>query len=156
MKPFNSLIAASAFLAAASSAALGADIALDHPWSRATLAGAPVGAGYVVIKNSGAAPDRLVSATADVAGKVEIHEMAMTDGVMKMRPINSLEIPAGKSVELKPGGFHIMFIDLKQPLKQGETIKGSLTFDKAGTVPVEYKVEAMGAGGGGTSGEPKH
>ena len=146
----------SAFLAALLSSAAGlahaGDIALDHPWSRATPAGAPVGAGYVTLKNAGAATDKLVSATApDVAGKVEIHEMAMDNGVMKMRPINGLEIPAGKSVELKPGGYHIMFMQLKHPLKAGETIKGTLTFEKAGAVPVEYKVEAMGAGkaGGG-------
>ncbi|MFT4097879.1 MAG: copper chaperone PCu(A)C [Rhodoblastus sp.] len=123
------------------------DISLDHPWSRATPAGAPVGAGYVTLKNVGGAADKLLSATADVAGKVEIHEMSMDGGVMKMRPIAGLEIPAGKSVELKPGGYHIMFMGLKQPLKAGDTIKGTLTFEKAGAMPVEYKVEAMGAGG---------
>ena len=145
-------------LVAASSAAFAGDISLDHPWSRATPAGAQVGAGYVTIKNTGAAPDRLLSVSADVAGKVEVHEMSMADGVMKMRAINGLEIAAGKSVELKPGGFHIMFEDLKQPLKMGETVKGALKFEKAGTVPVEFKVEAMGASGAmpGTSGEHKH
>ena len=155
MKPFASLIAAAAVLVAASSAALAGDIALDHPWSRATPTGAPVGAGYVTIKNTGSAADKLISATADVAGKVEIHEMTMADGVMKMRPIKGLKIPAGKSVELKPDGFHIMFEELKQPLKMGEVVKGTLTFEKAGTVPVEFKVEAMGAGGG-MSGDHMH
>jgi periplasmic copper chaperone A len=135
--------------------AVSADIALDHPWARATPAGAQVGAGYMTIKSTGGA-DRLVSATADVANKVEIHEMSMTDGVMKMRQIQGLDIPTGKPVELKPGGYHIMFIGLKQPLKVGDTIKGALTFEKAGTTPVEYKVEPMGAGAGGMSGEHKH
>ena len=147
MKNLLTTVLAAAFLVGAGALAHAGDISLDHPWSRATPAGAPVGAGYVTLKNSGAAADKLLSATADVAGKVEIHEMSMDGGVMKMRPVNGLEIPAGKSVELKPGGYHIMFMGLKQPLKAGDTIKGTLTFEKAGAVPVEYKVEAMGAGG---------
>ncbi len=139
-----------ALLSSAAGLAHAGDIALDHPWSRATPAGAPVGAGYVTVKNTGAAADKLVSATApDVAGKVEVHEMTMDNGVMKMRPVSGIEIPAGKSVELKPGGYHIMFMQLKQPLKAGETIKGALTFEKAGVVPVEFKVEAMSAAGSG-------
>ncbi|HMN72879.1 MAG TPA: copper chaperone PCu(A)C [Rhodoblastus sp.] len=152
MKTVLKTALAAAILSGASVLAHAGDIALDHPWSRATPAGAPVGAGYVTLKNTGAAADKLLSATApDVAGKVEIHEMSMDNGVMKMRPVNGLEIPAGKSVELKPGGYHIMFMQLKHPLKAGETVKGVLTFEKAGAVPVEYKVEAMGAGhaGGG-------
>lgn len=144
--------------AGVASAASAADIALVHPWSRATPAGAPVGAGYVTLENKGAAADKLLSATADVAGKVEIHEMAMDKGVMKMRPVKGLDIPAGKEVQLKPGGYHIMFMQLKHQLKAGETVKGTLTFEKAGTLPVEFKVEAMGANGGGMdhSGHMKH
>lgn len=133
-------------LVALAAPAIAADISFDHPWSRATPTNAPVGAGYVTIRNSGTAPDRLVSAAAEVAGKVEIHEMAMADGVMKMRQVQGIDIPAGKSAELKPGGYHIMFMGLKQPLKAGDTIKGSLTFEKAGTIPVEFKVEAMSGG----------
>jgi len=72
--------------------------------------------------------------------------MTMDGSVMKMRPVASLAVPAGSSVELKPGGFHLMFEDLKRPLKEGERVTGSLTFEKAGTVPVEYKVEATSAG----------
>lgn len=139
-------------LSGAAATARAGDISLDHPWSRATPAGAPVGAGYVTLKNSGAAADKLVSATADIARKVEVHEMAMDNGVMKMRPVNGLEIPAGQSVELKPGGYHIMFMGLKQQLKAGDTVKGVLTFEKAGAVPVEFKVEAMGAGQPGHKG----
>ena len=148
-------LALTAALLAASSAAFAGDIAIDHPWSRATPAGAQVGAGYVTIKNTGAAPDRLLAATSDAAGKVEIHEMSMADGVMKMRAVKGLDVAPGASVELKPGGYHIMFVELKQPLKAGDTIKGALQFEKAGTVPVEFKVEAMGASGG-MSGEHKH
>ena len=132
------------------------DISLEHPWSRAAPKGAPVGAGYVTLKNGGAAADKLISATADVAGRVEIHEMTMDNGVMKMRPVNGLEIPAGKSVELKPGGYHIMFMQLKKPLVAGETVKSVLTFEKAGAVPVEFKIEAMNAGAAGMPGHKGH
>jgi copper(I)-binding protein len=124
-------------------------IEIEHPWSRATPAGAKVGAGYLVLKNAGAA-DRLVSATAPFAGRVEIHEMAMKDGVMTMRPLaDGIAVPAGGTVELKPGGYHIMFMDLKSPLKEGTLVDGTLTFEKAGTVNVQFKVEPVGAGASG-------
>lgn len=122
-----------------------ADIAVAHPWARATPAGAKVGAGYVTLQNNGSATDKLVSATADVADHVEIHEMSMDGGVMKMRQLTSgLDLPAGKSVEMKPGGYHLMLMGLKQPLKVGETVKATMTFEKAGAMPVELKVEPMG------------
>jgi periplasmic copper chaperone A len=143
-------------LALGASTAFAADIALDGPWSRATPGGAQVAGGFMTIRNAGSVADRLVSGKADVAGRVEIHEMTMVDGVMKMRPITGLEVPAGKAVELKPGGYHVMFLDLKQPLKAGDTIKGSLTFEKAGTIALEYKVEPMGATGAGAGGHSKH
>jgi len=127
------------------------DIEIDHPWSRATPAGAKVAAGYVVIRNHGSVADRLVSATGEIAGRTEIHEMAVdAKGVMTMRPLaDGLEIPAGGQAELKPGSFHIMFLDLQRSAKEGETFRGALTFEKAGSVEVEYAVEAMG-------GEPGH
>lgn len=125
-------------------------IEIEHPWARATPGGATVGGGYVVLKNTGTTPDRLVSATAPFAGKVEIHEMAMTNGVMTMRPLpDGLAIPAGGTVTLKPGSYHIMFMQLKQPLKEGESVDGTLTFEKAGTIPVQFKVEGLGAGAAG-------
>ena len=146
MKP--GILFAAAF-ALAASAAQAADVMVMHPWARATPAGAQVGAAYATIENKGAAADRLVSATADIADHVEIHEMSMADGVMKMRQLTGgLELPAGKAVELKPGGYHLMLIGLKHPLKVGETIKGTLTFEKAGAMPVELKVEPIGAGAG--------
>ena len=133
-----------AALAAFAWSAHAADISFVHPWARATPPGAQVGAGYVTLQNKGAA-DRLVSATVDVVDHVEIHEMSMDGGVMKMRRLPSgLELPAGKSVELKPGGYHLMLMGLKQPLKVGETVKATMTFEKAGAVPVELKVEPMG------------
>lgn len=117
-----------------------------HPWARATPPGAAVGGGYTTIKNEGDEADRLVSASAEIADKTEIHEMKVEDGVMKMSPLpDGIEIPAHETVKLAPGGFHIMFMHLKGPLKQGERIPGTLTFEKAGTVKVEFAVEAIGA-----------
>lgn len=129
-------------------------IEIDHPWSRATPEGAKVAAGYLVLKNNGSAPDRLVAATAEIAGKAEIHEMAVDDqGVMTMRPLpDGLEIPAGGEVALKPGGLHLMFLSITRGAKEGEKLKGSLTFENAGTVAVEFDVQAIGGGHGAHGG----
>lgn len=125
-------------------------IAIQKPWIRATAPGAPVAGGFMVVTNSGKDADTLIGGTFEAAGRVEVHEMAMDGEVMKMRPlVNGLAVPAGGSVELKPGGFHIMFMDLKQPLKEGTTVKGTLQFKTAGAVPVEYKIESLGAKGPG-------
>jgi hypothetical protein len=124
-------------------------LVLSHPWSRATPPGAKVGGGFVVIANSGAEADRLLKAEAAFAGKVELHEMKVENGVMTMRPLaNGIEIPAGGEAALKPGGLHVMFMDLKEPLKEGEMRKARLVFEKAGAIEVEFKVEAVGAGHG--------
>jgi len=122
------------------------DIEIVQPWSRATPEGAKVAAGYLVLKNHGSSPDRLVSATGEIAGVTQVHEMAVDDkGVMTMRQLaDGLEVPADGEVALKPGSFHIMFMDLKRPIREGETFKGTLTFEKAGSVEVEYTVDAMG------------
>ena len=122
------------------------DIEIVHPWSRATPEGAKVAAGYLVLKNHGGSPDRLVSATGELAGVTQIHEMGVdANGVMSMKQLaDGLEIPAGGEVALKPGSFHIMFMDLRKPVREGQAFKGTLTFEKAGTVEVEYSVDAMG------------
>lgn len=122
------------------------DLEIVHPWSRATPEGAAVAAGYLTVKNHGSTPDRLVSATGEIAGMTQVHEMAVDDkGVMTMKELaGGLEIPAGGEVTLKPGSNHIMFMKLKQPAKEGQSFKGTLTFEKAGTVDVEYAVDAMG------------
>ena len=123
-------------------------LVIENPWTRETPGGAKVGGGYLVIKNSGSESDRLVGGSFPVAGHLEIHEMKMEGDVMRMRALpNGLEIKPGESVQLKPGGYHVMFMDLKKPFKQGEAIKGELRFEKAGVVPVEFKVEAVGATG---------
>lgn len=125
------------------------DLRIDHPWARATPPGARVGGGFMKITNTGTEPDRLIGGTAVPAGLFEVHEMKMEGNVMKMRALpKGLEIKPGQTVELKPGGFHVMFMDLKSPLKEGEMVKGTLVFERAGTVTVEYKVEARGASGG--------
>jgi copper(I)-binding protein len=119
---------------------------IDHPWSRAVPKGATVAAGYVTIKNTGTEPDRLVSGSTPVAGKFEIHEMSMDKGVMKMRPVaGGLEIKPGETIELKPQSFHIMMRGLKQPIEKGKPFKGSLVFEKAGPVDVDFAVEGVGA-----------
>lgn len=121
------------------------DLDINHPWSRATPQGAAVAAGYLSVTNNGSTPDRLVSVTAEIAERAEIHEMSVDSaGVMKMQALpDGLDIPAAGKVELKPGSFHIMFLGLKNPVKQGDMFKGTLTFEKAGTVAVEFKAEAM-------------
>lgn len=120
------------------------DLFIHHPASRATLPGQPVGGGFMTVTNKGTEADRLVSVTApDVSDDVQIHEMAVTDGVMTMRALkDGLEIPAGATVELKSGGFHLMFMAIKHPLKEGERIKATLNFEKAGPVEVEFAVGA--------------
>ena len=121
-------------------------IEVDNPWSRATPKGAKVAAGYLTIKNTGTDPDRLVSGTSPAAGKVEIHEMSMDKGVMKMRPVpGGLEIKPGETVELKPGSYHLMITGLKQQIEQGKPFMASLTFEKAGPVEVQFNVVAPGA-----------
>ena len=124
------------------------DLTIETPWLRATPGGARVAGGYVTLTNAGKEPDRLVGAAIPQAGRAEIHSMSMENGVMRMAPVEGgLAIEPGKTVALKPGGFHVMFMDLKAPVKAGEPIKGSLQFEKAGTVEVVFRVEAIGARG---------
>lgn len=119
-------------------------ITVDRPHARATGAGQQAGGGYLKLINGGGA-DRLVSASADVSKTVELHEMKMDGDVMKMRQVDGIALPAGTTVELRPGGYHVMFIGLKAPLKAGDSFPLKLRFEKAGEVSVEVKVEAAGA-----------
>jgi periplasmic copper chaperone A len=126
------------------------DLEIGHPWTRATPPSAKVAGGYLRITNKGATPDRLLSAAFTGSAITEVHEMAHEGGVMKMRELpKGLEIKPGETVELKPGSFHLMFIDLKAGLKEKEQPKGVLVFEKAGRVEVEFAVEAIGARSGG-------
>lgn len=119
---------------------------IEDAFTRPTPGGAKVAVGYVTIVNGGAA-DRLVSVTSGISASAEIHESKMENGVMEMRELtDGLPIPAGTTVALKPGGDHIMFVDLNKPVKPGDTINATLTFEKAGKVDVGFKAAAsMGA-----------
>jgi periplasmic copper chaperone A len=141
------LVSAFGMLRASAQEFKAGSLVISQPWSRATAGGAKVGAGYMTITNTGTEPDRLIGGSLPQAGKFEVHEMRMENNVMKMRPISSgLEIKPGQTVKLAPGGYHVMFMKLKKPLKQGEVLKGELIFEKAGKVPIEYKVGAIAAG----------
>ena len=119
---------------------------IEQPWTRATPGGAKVAGGYMTITNTGMESDRLIGGVLPQAGRFEVHEMKMESGVMQMREISGgLEIKPGQKVELKPSGYHVMFMDLQKPIKQGEKLKGQLRFEKAGTIDIEYRVEAIGA-----------
>ncbi|WP_075214038.1 copper chaperone PCu(A)C [Mongoliimonas terrestris] len=149
-RPRIRLIAAAclsmAALFSSATATTAADLSLEQPWICATPDGAKVAGGFVVIRNAGSEPDRLVGGSAPFSKSVEIHEMAMEGDVMKMRALpDGLDIPAGDAVVLKPGSYHVMFMGLTQPLAEGETVAGTLMFEKAGTVDVEWAVEALGA-----------
>ena len=121
------------------------DLTIVQPWARATPKGAAVGAAYLTIKNDGATADKLTGGKADF-GTLQVHEMSMTGGVMKMRELtDGLTIPAHGSVTLAPGGYHLMFVDLKSPLVKGEPVKATLNFEHAGAVDVTFDVRAVGA-----------
>lgn len=133
------------------------DLVIDHPWTKVPPVGARTGAGYLKISNKGASSDRLVGAAFGAAQTTEVHEMTMVNDVMRMRQIpGGIEIKAGEAVELKPGGLHLMLIGLKEPITEGALLKGSLTFEKAGTVAIELKVEAAGAKAGHDHGMTGH
>lgn len=123
-------------------------IAVTGAYTRATLPNAPVGGGFMVIANHGTADDRLVSATSPVAGMTQIHEMKMEGDVMKMGALpDGLVIPAGQCVTLAPGGYHVMFMDLRQAFVEGTSIPVTLTFEKAGTIEIELAVGPIDADG---------
>lgn len=121
-------------------------LTIEGPWIRATPDGARVAGGYLRVTNAGAEPDRLVASSVPLAARAELHEMSNEGGIMKMREVaGGIPIPAGGTVELKPGGLHLMFMDLKAGAREGETVSGTLTFEKAGTVAVTFQVGGLGA-----------
>lgn len=121
------------------------DLTLEHAYSRATPPMARTGAGYVTIHNNGQSGDRLVSLSCACAEASEIHEMTMENNIMRMRQLpDGLTIPAGGSVELKPGGYHLMFIGLKAPFVEGDTVEATLTFEKAGSVETMFQIGPLG------------
>jgi copper(I)-binding protein len=124
---------------------------ISHPWTRATPPTAQTGGGFLTVTNKGTTPDRLVAARSGASDKVEIHEMKMDGNVMRMRELEKgLEIPAGATVMLKPGSFHIMFMGLKAPFAKDAKVQVTLVFEKAGSLDIALDVEALGASA------PKH
>ena len=139
------LIAVLALPAFALDYKLGA-IEIGHPWSRATPPTAESGGGFLAITNTGTTPDRLIAVKSPAADKVEIHEMKMDGNIMRMREVEKgIEIPPGATVELKPGGFHVMFMGLKAPFAKEAKVPLTLVFEKAGSIDVDLMVQAMGA-----------
>lgn len=141
-----------AILALAPLPAFAADATLgplqvDQPWSRATAASARNGGAYLVVHNAGPDGDRLVAAATTVAGRAELHTHIDDNGVMKMRHVPAIDVPAGGQAVLKPGGFHVMLMELKAPLAEGQRFPLTLTFEKAGSITVEVAVGKPGAMG---------
>jgi len=127
-------------------------ITISNLWARATPKGATVGAAYLTLSNKGTNADRLVGVSSPGAGSVELHEMSMKNGVMSMREVaGGVEIKPGQTVVLKPNAYHIMLMDLKQPLVKGEHLMGTLEFANAGKVDVDFPIQAIGARGPGES-----
>ena len=122
-------------------------VTVAHPWARATPGGAKVGGAYLEIKAAEGTGDRLIAARSPAAGAAELHNHIMEKGIARMRRVDAIAVPAGKSVVLKPGGYHLMLGDLKAPLKEGDLLKLTLVFEKAGEIEVEATVEPLGAMG---------
>lgn len=130
-----------------------ADIAIGHPWTRAVGATAPTAAGYMALRNEGTVADRLVAAGTPMARTVELHQMTMTDNIMRMRPLpQGIELPPGQTVRLEPGGMHLMLIGPIGGFAQGTRVPVTLRFERAGEVTVDLVVEAAGARAGAHQG----
>ncbi len=122
------------------------DLEISGTWTRATAPTARAGGGFLTITNKGTVADRLVSASSPAAAKVEVHEMKMDGSIMRMRELeNGLDIPPGATVALKPGGYHLMLMELTAPIAQGSHVPVTLVFEKAGKVEIQLKAEAIGA-----------
>ena len=158
MNRFVSLFAAAVLAVALSAAGALAgdvkvgDITVEGPWARASAGPAKAGAAFMTVNNAGAAVDKLIAASTTVADKAELHTHIKEGDIMRMRPVDAIDVPAGGVAELQPGGLHVMLMGLKQPLKEGEAFPLTLTFEKAGQLTVEVMV--MGAGAMGQ--DPMH
>lgn len=132
-------------------------IVVEQPWIRATPGGATIAGGYMTIVNTGKSADRLLGGSTPAAKRFEIHEMKMEAGIMKMREVTTgLELRPGQKLLLKPSGYHVMMMDLSEPLKQGDIVQGELRFEKAGAIAVKFQVESIGAQGPSPHAAPGH
>lgn len=147
-----SMLLAWGIFAAAPVLAQSGGLEIDHVWARATPGKSDIGAAYLTIRSPSA--DRLVGASTPVAKEAQLHAMTMMGMVMKMRPLAAVNVPAGQSVTLAPGGMHIMLVGLKSPLKPGQSFPLTLTFAKAGQRTVDVAVEPVGAGGPAAAAAP--
>ncbi|MBM3344998.1 MAG: copper chaperone PCu(A)C [Betaproteobacteria bacterium] len=127
------------------------DLQIGHPYARATPPGATVAGAYLSIENKGKTADKLLRAASPVAGLVELHSMRMDGNVMRMRAVPAIDVPAGASVKLAPGGLHVMLQELKRPLKSGERVPLTLVFERAGEVKVDLAVESASAAPAGSA-----
>jgi copper(I)-binding protein len=125
----------------------GKGVTVTHPWARATPGGATIGSAYLEVKAERGKGDRLIGARSPAAGTVELHNHIMEGGIAKMRRVDAIAVPGGKSVVLRPSGYHLMLTDLKAPLKEGDLVKITLVFEKAGAIDLEATVEPVGATG---------
>jgi uncharacterized protein YcnI/copper(I)-binding protein len=133
------------------------DLVLTSPWTREPPKGARVAGGFISITNTGSQPERLIGGSAPFAKRFEVHEMAVVQGVMRMREIaGGLVIRPGETVELKPGGLHVMFMDITEAPVAGRTVKTTLRFERAGPIEIDVAVTAPAAGGGHGHGGHKH
>lgn len=136
------MVIASAWVPAAAQAKGG--IAVEHAWARASPKGAVSGVTYLTVVNNGSESDRLIGASSPVAENIQFHEMKVEDGISKMRQLQSIDIPQGTKVSLKPDGIHMM-MRLNQQLREGESFPLTLDFEKAGAVELTVKIGKVGA-----------
>ena len=123
------------------------DIRIERPWARATAGNSRIGAAYFTLEDVGTAPDRLVRVATPLAAAGELHAHTMQNNVMQMRPVAAIEIHPGTPTVLQPGGLHVMLVDLKQALKEGDRLPLTLEFERAGKVEIMVSVEKAGARG---------
>ncbi len=118
------------------------NLLIDHPTVRLTIPGRP-GAGFMMVHNMGDTPDRIISASSPAAKRIEIHTHTMTDGIMRMRPVKGVDIPAKSQVPFQSGGFHLMVFGLKADVKAGSEIPITVVFEKAGALKISANVNAL-------------
>lgn len=132
------------------------DIEIVHPWARATAVLARTGAVYLTLANQGAELDHLLGVATPRARKARLHSHIVADGIVKMRPVKAIEISPGDPAVLQPGGFHIMLMGLEAPLEAGTAFPLTLSFERAGAIEVEIRVENAGATGPSHHGDGDH